>query len=300
MLLTLARKVIHSQRAKRIEAMHGQPQWRKVPAGFWMYIDPKEWLGRTVLMGYYESHLVHFIHTVCLSGDVCVDIGANQGYIALHMARRVGMGGRVLAIEPIEPTFERLVGNIQRNRASQVHCIHRAAGACVQSLEMWYDPSESGHASVYNRSSEQATRITIQVEPADAILEQHLTPQQLDKLIFAKIDVEGFEPAVLEGFRRTLQRSQLLLWIEKNPNCLQKGGYTVSDITRPLCELGYHIYEPSFHRNFLGIASLTLTPADIHSERFNTKLGDIIAVVPRSIGWERLQRRRIHFAKETP
>lgn len=49
MLLTLARKIIHSQRAKRIEAMHGQPQWRKVPAGFWMYIDPKEWFGRTVL-----------------------------------------------------------------------------------------------------------------------------------------------------------------------------------------------------------------------------------------------------------
>jgi hypothetical protein len=144
MFLTLARKVIHSHRAKRIEAMHGQPQWCKVPAGFWMYIDPSEWLGKTLLMGYYESHLVFLISQVCQRGDVCVDIGANQGYISLQMARRVGTEGCVLAIEPIEPTFERLVGNIQRNRASQVHCIHRAAGACVQSLEIWYDPSESG------------------------------------------------------------------------------------------------------------------------------------------------------------
>jgi len=295
MFLTLARKVIHSQRAKRIEAMHGQPQWRKVPAGFWMYIDPCEWLGKTLLMGYYESHLVFLISQVCQRGDVCVDIGANQGYIALHMARRAGMEGRVLAIEPIEPTFERLVRNIQRNRASQVHCIRRAAGACVQSLEIWYDPSESGHASVYNRPSEQAARVTIQVEPADSILEQHLTASQLDKLIFAKIDVEGFEPAVLEGFRRTLQRSQPLLWIEKNPNCLQKGGFTVSDITRPLTALGYRIYEPAFRRNFLGIASLTLTPADIHSERFNTEFDDIIAVVPDSKGWARLCCSRIHI-----
>jgi len=294
MLLTLARKVIHSQRAKRIEAMHGQPQWCKVPAGFWMYIDPSEWLGKTLLMGYYESHLVFLISQVCQRGDVCVDIGANQGYISLQMARRVGTEGCVLAIEPIEPTFERLVGNIQRNRASQVHCIHRAAGACVQSLEIWYDPSESGHASVYNRPSEQATRVTIQVEPADSILEQHLNPHQLDKLIFAKIDVEGFEPLVLQGFRRTLQRSQPLLWIEKNPNCLQKGGFTVSDITRPLCELGYRVYEVSFRRNFLGIASLTLSPADIHSERFNAEFDDIVAVVPHSEGWERLQRSRIH------
>jgi FkbM family methyltransferase len=294
MFLTLARKVIHSHRAKRIEAMHGQPQWCKVPAGFWMYIDPSEWLGKTLLMGYYESHLVFLISQVCQRGDVCVDIGANQGYISLQMARRVGTEGCVLAIEPIEPTFERLVGNIQRNRASQVHCIHRAAGACVQSLEIWYDPSESGHASVYNRPSEQATRVTIQVEPADSILEQHLNPHQLDKLIFAKIDVEGFEPLVLQGFRRTLQRSQPLLWIEKNPNCLQKGGFTVSDITRPLCELGYRVYEVSFRRNFLGIASLTLSPADIHSERFNAEFDDIVAVVPHSEGWERLQRSRIH------
>lgn len=259
-----------------------------------MYIDPSEWLGKTLLMGYYESHLVFLISQVCQRGDVCVDIGANQGYISLQMARRVGTEGCVLAIEPIEPTFERLVGNIQRNRASQVHCIHRAAGACVQSLEIWYDPSESGHASVYNRPSEQATRVTIQVEPADSILEQHLNPHQLDKLIFAKIDVEGFEPLVLQGFRRTLQRSQPLLWLEKNPNCLQKGGFTVSDITRPLCELGYRVYEVSFRRNFLGIASLTLSPADIHSERFNAEFDDIVAVVPHSEGWERLQRSRIH------
>jgi len=293
MFLTLARKVIHSHRAKRIEAMHGQPQWRKVPAGFWMYIDPNEWLGKTVLMGYYESHLVFLISQVCTLGDVCVDIGANQGYMSLHMAKRVGTDGCVVALEPVEPTFERLLENIQRNHVPQVRCVQRAAGASVQSIEMWYDPKESGHASVYNRPSEQAKQVVIQVEPADSILEQHLSPQQLDKLIFVKIDVEGFEPLVLEGFRCTLQRSQPLLWIEKYPNCLQKGGFTVPDITRPLTELGYRIYEAEFHRNFLGVASLTLSPADIYSERFNAEFDDIIAVVPHSRAWERLQHSRI-------
>ena len=223
MFLTLARKLVHSWRAKRIEAMHGQPQWRKVPAGFWMYIDPKEWFGKTVLMGYYESHLVYLIHQVCRRGDVGVDIGANQGYFALHMARKVGVEGCVVAIEPIEPTYARLVENIRRNRAPQVHCVPRAAGACVQSLEMWYDPAESMYSSVHNCPSEQAKRITVQVEPVDAILEQLLTPQQLDKLVFAKID------------------------------------------------------------------------ADIHSERFNAELDDIVAVVPHSTGWERLMRSRIHI-----
>jgi hypothetical protein len=98
---------------------------------------------------------------------------------------------------------------------------------------------------------------------------------------------------VLEGFRCTLQRNQPLLWIEKNPNCLQKGGFTVPDITRPLTELGYRIYEAEFHRNFLGVASLTLSPADIYSERFNAEFDDIIAVVPHSRAWERLQHSRI-------
>jgi FkbM family methyltransferase len=297
MFLKIARKVIHSVRGRRIAAMRGQPQWCKVPAGFWMYVDPNEYLGRAILLGYAESHLVYFIKQVIREGDVCVDVGANQGYIALHLARGVGSDGRVVAIEAIEPIFQRLQANIEYNRAHQVICVQSAAGDCVQTVDLWYNPAESGLSSVHHRSSAQAIRVRVQQEPVDSILERLLTSTQLDKLILVKIDVEGYEPMVLKGLQQTLRRSKPLLWMEKDPNYLQEGGFTTLDIVNPLYELGYHIYDIWFSRNSLGIPSLTLTPVNIHGERFNTEHRDILAVDPSSEGWERLQGSRVRISE---
>jgi len=185
------------------------------------------------MLGYAESHLVYFIKQVIREGDVCVDVGANQGYIALHLARGVGSDGRVVAIEPIEPIFQRLQANIEYNRAHQVICVQSAAGDCVQTVDMWYNPAESILSSVHHRSSAQAIRVRVQQEPVDSILERLLTSTQLDKLILVKIDVEGYEPMVLKGLQQTLRRSKPLLWMEKAPNHLQEGGFTTLDIVNP-------------------------------------------------------------------
>jgi FkbM family methyltransferase len=233
MFLKIAKKLVHSVRGRRIAAMRGQPQWCKVPAGFWMYVDPNEYLGRVILLGYAASHLVYFIKQVIREGDVCVDVGANQGYIALHLARGVGSDGRVVAIEPTEPIFQRLQANIEYNRAHQVICVQSAAGDCVQTVDMWYNPAESILSSVHHRYSAQAIRVRVQQEPVDSILERLLTSTQLDKLILVKIDVEGYEPMVLKGLQQTLRRSKPLLWMEKDRNYLQEGGFTTLDIVNP-------------------------------------------------------------------
>jgi FkbM family methyltransferase len=264
-----------------------------------MRIDPNEHQGRVIMLGYAESHLVYFIKQIVRQGDVCVDVGANQGYIALHLASAVGSRGRVVAIEAIEPIFQRLQANIEYNRAHQVICVQSAAGDCVQTVDLWYNPAESGLSSVHHRSSAQAIRVRVQQEPVDSILERLLTSTQLDKLILVKIDVEGYEPMVLKGLQQTLRRSKPLLWMEKDPNYLQAGGFTTLDMVAPLHELGYNIYDTWFSRNFLGMPRLTLTPVDIHGERFNTEHRDILAVVPDTEGWRRLQHSQIDIREET-
>jgi FkbM family methyltransferase len=295
MLVAMAQKIVRLCRTKWIQVMHREPRWYKVSAGFWMFINPKEWLGRMVLLGYYEPHLVYFISQVCQEGDVCLDIGAHQGYIALHLARRVGAAGRVLAIEPVDSNFERLTLNVQRNHAAQIRCVHCAAGNRTGQIEIWYNPVESGHASAYYRPCEQASRIQVQVETADEIIERHIESHLLERISFIKIDVEGFEPLVLQGLRRTLQRYQPILWIEKNPPCLQAGGFCVADIVKPICEHGYQIYEINFHYNFFGTSDFTLIPSDLESQNFNMKFDDIVAVVPQSKGWERIRCSRIQI-----
>jgi len=50
---------------------------------------------------------------VVRDGDLCFDIGANVGWIALYLARTAGAAGKVVAFEPVWPTYMRMCANIQ-------------------------------------------------------------------------------------------------------------------------------------------------------------------------------------------
>jgi len=92
MFLKIARKVVHSVRGRRIAAMRGQPQWCKVPAGFWMWIDPKEPLGRITLMSYLHSEWI-----CSVAKRVCAPRGeAEQGHAQVQLPQGVS---RILRID---------------------------------------------------------------------------------------------------------------------------------------------------------------------------------------------------------
>ncbi len=50
---------------------------------------------------------------VVREGDTCFDIGANVGWIALFLARTAGAAGKVIAFEPVWPTYMTMCANIQ-------------------------------------------------------------------------------------------------------------------------------------------------------------------------------------------
>ena len=54
------------------------------------------------------------------AGDWVIDVGANVGRYACHMARCVGPSGRVLAFEPVAVSFALLTANMQAAGAGNV------------------------------------------------------------------------------------------------------------------------------------------------------------------------------------
>ncbi|MEN3001816.1 MAG: FkbM family methyltransferase [Armatimonadota bacterium] len=294
MILPIARRIVHTLRRHRLRAMAGQTGWQRVPAGFWMLIDPKEWLGRTVMMGYYESHLVFCIQQLVHLGDICLDIGAHQGYISMHMARRAGSTGCVIAIEPTRVAFERLVGHIERNRFNNIIAVQVAASDAPSTLEIWFNPEECGHSSVYNKS-EVSVLERVQAKPVDLIVREVLGENRWEQIAFVKIDVEGYEPPVLDGMKQVLSQSQPVIWIEVNPPVLAKGGYRANDIEQRLDAFGYRFFMPYFHRNALGIPSLRLEPCADLETALGGKMTDMVAVIPESKGWHRIQNSKIRF-----
>src|SRR5262249_61825033 len=59
----------------------------------------------------YNIEELDFLRANVPAGGVFVDIGANVGTYAMVLARRVGAGGKVIAVEPHPVTFARLTFN---------------------------------------------------------------------------------------------------------------------------------------------------------------------------------------------
>ena len=143
-------------------------------------------------------------------GDLCFDIGAHLGDRSAHF---LGLGARVVAVEP-QPL---LLAALQRRfgREPRVSLVAAALGAAAGRAELAIDPMNPTVATLSPDFIAQAgssrgfrltrwrERIDVAVTTLDALIATHGVPR------FCKIDVEGYEHAVLEGLTQPLPRLSL-------------------------------------------------------------------------------------------
>jgi FkbM family methyltransferase len=138
-------------------------------------------------------------------GDLCFDIGAHLGDRTGHF---LALGARVVALEP-QPgplaVLRRLYGGDPR-----VFLRGEAVGAVPGEAELAIDPANPTIASLSPEWRAQVLRDPsfagtnwrerhrVTVTTLDTLIAAHGVPQ------FCKIDVEGFEAAVLQGLSRPL------------------------------------------------------------------------------------------------
>jgi len=154
-------------------------------------------------------------------GDTVLDVGASVGEFTLPLAKIVGEKGRVLAFEPGESTSGRLAENIKLNGLTNVQIFRKALGDQDSAATLFSGgfkcpsivPPEGD--SDYRTVSEH-----IEIVRADTFFASEKLP--VPKAI--KIDVEGFEFAVLQGLRGILANpSCRLVCLEIHPQLLPTG-----------------------------------------------------------------------------
>jgi FkbM family methyltransferase len=160
-------------------------------------------------------------HPEIFRGGHIVDVGANIGYTTVLFARAVDDGFSVFALEPEEENFKRLSRNLQRYRVAERVVPRRvAAGAESGVIGLRVNPEHHGDH---------------QVVPAGGALEVPMIA--LDSIAgpvrFVKIDVQGYEPAVLAGMRRLLD-SDITISTEVDIPSLRSFGFTIADVEAPL------------------------------------------------------------------
>src|SRR5262249_10662201 len=137
---------------------------------------------------------------------VFVDIGAHIGTHTVY-ALRTGRFARAIAFEP-EPRNARLLAqNLEINGlANAAVIVAKAAGAEAGSAELHLHPRNTGaHAIGEPPSVDGTARLLVPVVRVDDELER--LGVALEDVALAWIDVEGYEPQVLEGLVRLTARA---------------------------------------------------------------------------------------------
>ena len=181
----------------------------------------------------YEAQLWQYL--LPRPGDVFLDVGANVGWYTLHVARMVGPEGLVLAVEPSPDSFAVLKENIKLNHLSNVTALNLAAWDRDADLDLilaticiadtvkqaWADPAEA-----WFRKPRGTVRVP--ARPLDDVLKD----QEVTRLDWVKIDVEGAEAEVLRGLRKALMRFHPRILVESE---------RLEDLTSILEPMGYQV-----------------------------------------------------------
>ncbi|MEA2899842.1 MAG: hypothetical protein QOJ84_5457 [Bradyrhizobium sp.] len=146
----------------------------------------------------YNLQELDFLRTHTPPGGVFVDVGANAGTYALPLARHVGPGGRVIAIEPHPIMVARLAFNRAASASGNVVLIPAAAADADGELMIETDHENYGASHVYPDASARSDAIRV---PALRLV-RILRDQNVGHVDSLKIDVEGYEDRVLIGFFR--------------------------------------------------------------------------------------------------
>jgi FkbM family methyltransferase len=166
-------------------------------------------------------------------GNTVFDIGANIGYFGLLFAKWMRGAGTVHAFEPFPQTARRFERNLDLNpelramvRLNRI-ALSDFAGTIAMSVP---DEGHSGCNHLNADGSEMNNVMT---------LDAYVQREELTRIDFIKIDVEGSEVALLQGAEVTLSRFHPVLMIEVNPTALRRFGKTATELIGALTRLGY-------------------------------------------------------------
>jgi FkbM family methyltransferase len=178
------------------------------------------------------------------NGDI-LDVGANIGYTACVFAAARKVPAKVYAFEPDFASFATLEETIRRKQLGDtVEAFNMAVGSADGSLQFWHNEAHSADHRVVTEqfktsrpAGEEIT--TVAVTSVDNFVEA----RHLQNISFIKIDVQGYELAVCEGMRKTIEKfPAMCIAFEYAPGGMRELGFEPSALLDFFRSAGYQLH----------------------------------------------------------
>lgn len=156
-------------------------------------------------LGIFELHVQRAVVERLQRGDVFYDVGANQGFMTLLGARRVGPEGYVYAFEPLPDNVAKIGELMAANDIRNVHVVSAAVTESTGQAKLFATHSDKTPSVI--RAARGGEGVDVSTVTLDEFAATHRPPTVV------KIDVEGAEHLVFDGASQLLSGSHRVDWI---------------------------------------------------------------------------------------
>ena len=164
--------------------------------------------------------------------QIILDVGANVGKYTLQAAIKVGNHGKVIAIEADNQNYKTLQQSIKLNQLNNILLLNIAAYNKECRLKFYIGDTTARHSL---KSNQNHGFHIVTAKPLDQVL----TENNITKIDWIKIDVEGAEYETLLGLQKTLENNKPKIIIEvfsanipKVKTLLINKGYQITEIAQ--------------------------------------------------------------------
>jgi FkbM family methyltransferase len=179
-----------------------------------------------------EFHELQFVRRFLQREDAIIDVGANVGHVSLLLSDLL-TSENIFAFEPTPVSFRRLQENWRANAWPTTNLFQAAVG---QSAGVVLIPDTSSPET--KNAVAPANRDVAAVEVPLVSLDEYRQRWSGRRIGLLKIDVEGYEPQVLQGANQMLRsdRPRLIMFESL-------GGDVDATISATLANAGYAIFQ---------------------------------------------------------
>lgn len=136
---------------------------------------------------------------------VVFDIGANVGQYAKLLLPHLTSEDKVYSFEPSIDTFRKLDENVKDGRVKKENI---GLGDKIEKVKLYREEKESTVASLFQREiigGESADYEDVSIDTIDHFCVEN----NIREVFFLKVDVEGFDLAVLKGAKKLIERKAI-------------------------------------------------------------------------------------------
>jgi FkbM family methyltransferase len=173
------------------------------------------------------------------NGAVIIDVGSNVGAFTIKAACNTpaSMNTRFIAFDPNPAIGKKFLRNLELNNgiSNNVSFQLAAVGNENKMTDFSFELSNTGAGRI---GSDEGNVVRTKLVTLDSFVAEN----NIANIRFIKVDVEGFEPFVFEGAKKTITEQKPQLYFEITEEWHKKYGKSAVDIFSFLLDTGYTLY----------------------------------------------------------